>query len=64
MASGRPQLIQRGLTVVCPDLRGYGGSRAPAPTRTTLRIPSGLPGLGKVRWLAPFTAGQGPAKPG
>src|SRR5271154_342665 len=23
-----PQLIQRGFTVVCPDLRGYGQSRA------------------------------------
>ena len=27
-----PQMIQRGFTVVCPDLRGYGQSRAPAPT--------------------------------
>jgi pimeloyl-ACP methyl ester carboxylesterase len=27
-----PRLIQRGFTVVCPDLRGYGQSRAPAPT--------------------------------
>lgn len=27
-----PQLVQRGFTVVCPDLRGYGKSRGPAPT--------------------------------
>ena len=27
-----PQLVDRGLTVVCPDLRGYGRSRGPAPT--------------------------------
>jgi haloacetate dehalogenase len=27
-----PQLVQRGFTVVCPDLRGYGRSRGPAPT--------------------------------
>jgi haloacetate dehalogenase len=27
-----PLLVQRGFTVVCPDLRGYGRSRGPAPT--------------------------------
>jgi haloacetate dehalogenase len=27
-----PQLVRRGLTVVCPDLRGYGRSLGPAPT--------------------------------
>ncbi|MFD5074114.1 alpha/beta fold hydrolase [Streptomyces sp. NPDC058371] len=27
-----PQLVDRGFTVVCPDLRGYGRSRGPAPT--------------------------------
>jgi haloacetate dehalogenase len=27
-----PQLVGRGFTVVCPDLRGYGRSRGPAPT--------------------------------
>lgn len=27
-----PQLVQRGFTVVCSDLRGYGRSRGPAPT--------------------------------
>ena len=27
-----PRLVQRGFTVVCPDLRGYGRSRGPAPT--------------------------------
>jgi haloacetate dehalogenase len=27
-----PQLVQRGFTVVCPDLRGYGRSRGPEPT--------------------------------
>ncbi|MER6134102.1 alpha/beta hydrolase [Streptomyces sp. NPDC001815] len=27
-----PRLVERGLTVVCPDLRGYGRSRGPAPT--------------------------------
>jgi len=27
-----PQLVARGFTVVCPDLRGYGRSRGPAPT--------------------------------
>jgi haloacetate dehalogenase len=27
-----PQLVDRGLSVVCPDLRGYGRSRGPAPT--------------------------------
>lgn len=27
-----PQLIQRGFMVICPDLRGYGQSRPPAPT--------------------------------
>jgi len=27
-----PQLVSRGLSVVCPDLRGYGRSRGPAPT--------------------------------
>jgi haloacetate dehalogenase len=27
-----PQLVERGLTAVCPDLRGYGRSRGPAPT--------------------------------
>jgi haloacetate dehalogenase len=27
-----PLLVARGLTVVCPDLRGYGKSRGPAPT--------------------------------
>jgi haloacetate dehalogenase len=27
-----PLLVRRGLTVVCPDLRGYGRSRGPAPT--------------------------------
>ena len=27
-----PQLARRGFTVICPDLRGYGQSLAPAPT--------------------------------
>ena len=27
-----PLLVDRGYTVVCPDLRGYGRSRGPAPT--------------------------------
>lgn len=27
-----PALVERGYTVVCPDLRGYGRSRGPAPT--------------------------------
>ncbi|MBT2528422.1 alpha/beta hydrolase [Streptomyces sp. ISL-99] len=27
-----PQLVERGFTVVCPDLRGYGRSRGPVPT--------------------------------
>lgn len=27
-----PQLVRRGFTVVCPDLRGYGRSRGPQPT--------------------------------
>jgi haloacetate dehalogenase len=27
-----PQLVDRGFTVVCPDLRGYGRSRGPAPS--------------------------------
>jgi haloacetate dehalogenase len=27
-----PALVERGFTVVCPDLRGYGRSRGPAPT--------------------------------
>lgn len=27
-----PLLVARGFTVVCPDLRGYGRSRGPAPT--------------------------------
>ncbi|MFJ4484927.1 alpha/beta fold hydrolase [Streptomyces longwoodensis] len=27
-----PLLVERGFTVVCPDLRGYGRSRGPAPT--------------------------------
>jgi pimeloyl-ACP methyl ester carboxylesterase len=27
-----PQLVPRGFTVVCPDLRGYGRSRGPAAT--------------------------------
>ncbi|MBW9204430.1 alpha/beta hydrolase [Mumia sp. zg.B17] len=27
-----PGLVERGFTVVCPDLRGYGRSRGPAPT--------------------------------
>jgi haloacetate dehalogenase len=27
-----PQLVRRGFTVVCSDLRGYGRSRGPAPT--------------------------------
>ncbi|GAA5070874.1 alpha/beta fold hydrolase [Nocardia iowensis] len=27
-----PRLVERGYTVVCPDLRGYGRSRGPAPT--------------------------------
>ncbi|WAU81804.1 alpha/beta hydrolase [Streptomyces sp. Qhu-G9] len=27
-----PRLVERGFTVVCPDLRGYGRSRGPAPT--------------------------------
>lgn len=27
-----PTLVERGFTVVCPDLRGYGRSRGPAPT--------------------------------
>jgi haloacetate dehalogenase len=27
-----PLLVQRGFTVVCPDLRGYGRSTGPAPT--------------------------------
>ncbi|MEU4833158.1 alpha/beta hydrolase [Streptosporangium sp. NPDC023615] len=26
-----PRLVERGFTVVCPDLRGYGRSRGPAP---------------------------------
>jgi haloacetate dehalogenase len=26
-----PRLVKRGFTVVCPDLRGYGRSRGPAP---------------------------------
>lgn len=28
-----PRLVDRGFTVICPDLRGYGRSRGPAPTR-------------------------------
>ena len=28
-----PRLVRRGFTVVCPDLRGYGRSRGPAPAR-------------------------------
>ena len=28
-----PLLVRRGFTVVCPDLRGYGRSRGPAPTQ-------------------------------
>jgi haloacetate dehalogenase len=27
-----PLLVRRGFTVICPDLRGYGRSRGPAPT--------------------------------
>ncbi len=27
-----PRLVRRGFSVICPDLRGYGQSRAPAPT--------------------------------
>ena len=27
-----PRLVRRGFTVICPDLPGYGQSRAPAPT--------------------------------
>jgi haloacetate dehalogenase len=27
-----PQLVERGFTVVCPDLRGYGRSRGPQPS--------------------------------
>jgi len=27
-----PLLVERGFTVICPDLRGYGRSRGPAPT--------------------------------
>ncbi|GAA3241953.1 alpha/beta fold hydrolase [Nonomuraea helvata] len=27
-----PRLVRQGFTVVCPDLRGYGRSRGPAPT--------------------------------
>jgi haloacetate dehalogenase len=27
-----PQLVRQGFTVVCPDLRGYGRSRGPAPS--------------------------------
>ncbi|HEV7625291.1 MAG TPA: alpha/beta hydrolase [Streptomyces sp.] len=27
-----PRLVEQGFTVVCPDLRGYGRSRGPAPT--------------------------------
>lgn len=27
-----PILVERGFTVICPDLRGYGRSRGPAPT--------------------------------
>jgi haloacetate dehalogenase len=27
-----PRLVRRGFTVICPDLRGYGQSRAPEPT--------------------------------
>jgi haloacetate dehalogenase len=27
-----PLLVDRGFTVICPDLRGYGRSRGPAPT--------------------------------
>lgn len=27
-----PRLVERGFTVVCPDLRGYGQSQGPAPT--------------------------------
>ena len=27
-----PALVERGFTVVCPDLRGYGRSRGPAPS--------------------------------
>jgi len=27
-----PQLVRRGFTVVCPDLRGYGRSLGPPPT--------------------------------
>ncbi|WP_413755548.1 alpha/beta fold hydrolase [Streptomyces sp. MMBL 11-3] len=27
-----PALVEQGFTVVCPDLRGYGRSRGPAPT--------------------------------
>jgi haloacetate dehalogenase len=27
-----PRLVERGLSVVCPDLRGYGRSRGPAPS--------------------------------
>jgi haloacetate dehalogenase len=27
-----PRLVELGFTVICPDLRGYGRSRGPAPT--------------------------------
>ncbi|MGW5359017.1 alpha/beta fold hydrolase [Actinopolymorpha pittospori] len=35
-----PLLIERGFTVICPDLRGYGRSHGPAPPRTTLPTPN------------------------
>ncbi|WP_253887184.1 alpha/beta fold hydrolase [Actinokineospora diospyrosa] len=27
-----PLLVEQGFALVCPDLRGYGRSRGPAPT--------------------------------
>ena len=59
-----PQLIQRGFTVVCPDLRGYGQPRAPAPTPDHTAHSKRAARAGQDALVGPFHRWAGPCETG